>query len=191
MSAESSSTTESTSSESSTSRESTSSEPNSTDTAAGRPGESATATANTLTMTRIFDAPRELVFAAWTDPDQLAQWWGPDQLHTPRGSVRVEPRLGGVWQATMVMDDGGQEFPTSATFTRFDPPNGFELHDGPTEFFAFDTDLTVTFEDVDGGTRMTILQNFHTPSFDFGDSILGWGTSLEKLRRQLAGPQAA
>jgi uncharacterized protein YndB with AHSA1/START domain len=86
----------------------------------------------------------------------------------------------------MVMNDGGQEFPTNATFTRIDPPNGFVLHDGPNEFFPFASDLSVALEEVDGGTRMTIVQTFHTESFDFGDSILGWGTSLEKLRGLLA-----
>ena len=161
-----------------------STEPNSTETA--RPGESAAATANTLTMTRIFNAPRELVFAAWIDPDQLAQWWGPEHLHTPRETVTVEPRVGGTWAATMVMDDNGMEFPSTGTFTRIDPPNGFELYNEPNQFFAFSASVAVTFEDVDGGTRMTIVQHFDTESFDFGDSILGWGTSLEKLRRLLA-----
>jgi uncharacterized protein YndB with AHSA1/START domain len=161
-----------------------STEPNSTETA--RPGESAEATANTLTMTRIFKAPRELVFAAWIDPDQLAQWWGPDHLHTPRETVVVEPRVGGAWAATMVMDDNGMEFPSTGTFARFDPPNGFELRHEPNQFFAFSASVAVTFEDVDGGTRMTMVQHFDTESFDFGDSILGWGTQLEKLRRLLA-----
>ncbi|HEV7168046.1 MAG TPA: SRPBCC domain-containing protein [Micrococcaceae bacterium] len=152
-----------------------------------RPGESAVVGGgNTLTITRIFEAPRELVFQAWTDPDQLAQWWGPEQLHTPRESVIVEPQVGGTWAATMVMDDGGQEFPTSARFTSFDPPKGFAMHDEPNEFFPFASELKVDFEEVDGGTRMTIVQHFDTESFDFGDSILGWGTSLEKLRRLLA-----
>lgn len=166
-----------------------STEPNTSETPAApaRPGESAVAGGNTLTITRIFDAPRELLFQAWTDPDQLAQWWGPEQLHTPRDTVTIEPRVGGIWSANMVMNDGGQEFPKSGTFTRIDPPNGFALHDGPNEFFPWASDLSVSFEELDGGTRMTIVQSFDTESFDFGDSILGWGTSLEKLRRVLAG----
>jgi len=152
-----------------------------------RPGEGAVVGGgNTLTITRMFEAPRDLVFQAWTDPDQLTQWWGPEHLHTPRESVTVEPHVGGTWAATMVMDDGGQEFPTSAKFTSIDPPNGFVLHDEPNEFFPFASQLRVDFEEVGGGTRMTIVQHFDTESFDFGDSILGWGTSLEKLRRLLA-----
>jgi uncharacterized protein YndB with AHSA1/START domain len=153
-----------------------------------RPGEGAVvAGGNTLTITRIFEAPRELVFQAWTDPEQLARWWGPEHLHTPSESVTVEPRVGGTWAATMVMDDGGQEFPTSAKFTSIDPPNGFMLHSEPNEIFPFASQLRVDFEEAGGGTRMTIVQHFDTESFDFGDSILGWGTSLEKLRRLLAG----
>jgi len=163
-----------------------SNEHNSTETAAGRPGESSAATANTLTMTRIFKAPRDLVFAAWMDPDQLAQWWAPEHLHTPRETVTIEPRVGGMWAATMVMDDGGMEFPSTGTFTRMDPPSGFELRHEPNEFFAWPVTVNVAFEDVDGGTRLTVVQHFHTETFDSGNALLGWGSQLEKLRVLLA-----
>src|SRR5262245_64936028 len=57
-----------------------------------------------LIFTRIFDAPRELVFAAWTDPQHLAQWWGPQGFTTTIHEMDVRP--GGVWRLTMHGPDG-------------------------------------------------------------------------------------
>jgi uncharacterized protein YndB with AHSA1/START domain len=149
----------------------------------GTAGESAVVDGTTLTIVRIFDAPRELLFRAWTDPDQLARWWGPEGLHTPRETIEVEPAVGGVWKATMVMDDGGAEFPSAGHFTRIEEPGLLELHEPPSELFDFASTLLITLEDLGGRTRMTVVQTMHTDSFDFGDSIPGWSTSLEKLRR--------
>ncbi|MGA7204343.1 MAG: SRPBCC domain-containing protein [Specibacter sp.] len=150
-------------------------------------GESMDAGANTLTIVRVFNAPRELVFAAWTDPDQLAQWWGPKELHTPRESVSVDAQVGGTWTATMVMTETGQEYPTTAKFTRIDPPNGFEMREEPGDIFPFAVTMKATFEEVDGRTVMTVVQHFDVESFDFSNSILGWGTSLDKLHALLKG----
>lgn len=151
------------------------------------PGEGMDATANTLTIVRIFNAPRELLFAAWTDPDQLARWWGPAGLRSPRERISIDAQVGGVWSAPMVMDDGSAEFPATGTFTRMDPPNALEMREGPTAMFPFASSITVSFDDVGGATKMTIVQHFDTESFDFGDSKDGWGTSLEKLRALAGG----
>ena len=48
-----------------------------------------------ITITRVFSAPRELVFQAWTDPDHLARWFGPAGFEIPRDSVSIEARVGG------------------------------------------------------------------------------------------------
>lgn len=151
-----------------------------------RAGESMVVDGTTLTIVRLFDAPPEVLFEAWTDPDQLAQWWGPEHLHTPRESVEIDAVVGGVWKATMVMDDGGAEFPSVAHFTKVEPPSRLELHLPASEMFPFEITMKLSFEEVDGRTRMTVVQHFATESFDFGDSVKGWGTSLEKLRRLAA-----
>ena len=56
----------------------------------------------TILITRIFEAPREVVFAAWLDPDQVAEWYGPEHFTTPREKITIEPRVGGRWDVTMV-----------------------------------------------------------------------------------------
>jgi uncharacterized protein YndB with AHSA1/START domain len=54
-----------------------------------------TATDQQVLITRIFEAPRERVFAAWTDPAQVAAWYGPEHFDTPRENVHIELRVGG------------------------------------------------------------------------------------------------
>ena len=61
-------------------------------------------------ITRIFDAPRERVFKAWTDPDEVAAWYGPEHMDTPRERIRIDLRVGGRYELTMVQRDGGGEF---------------------------------------------------------------------------------
>ena len=70
-------------------------------------------TEHQVLITRIFEAPREAVFAAWTDPGQIAAWYGPEQFDTPRDSVHVDLRVGGRWELTMVQRNGGTEHPVA------------------------------------------------------------------------------
>jgi uncharacterized protein YndB with AHSA1/START domain len=106
-----------------------------------------------LDIVRVFDAPRELVWAAWTDPDQIAQWWGPAGMHTPRDSVELDVRPGGVFRITMVQTDTGAEFPSDMRFTTVAAP--------ATLGFAWESQRgigagssTVTFKDLGGKTEV-------------------------------------
>jgi uncharacterized protein YndB with AHSA1/START domain len=68
------------------------------------------ATDQVVLITRIFEAPREQVFRAWTDPDQVAAWYGSDHFDTPRERILIDLRVGGRYELTMVRRDGGGEF---------------------------------------------------------------------------------
>ena len=61
-------------------------------------------------VTRIFEAPRERVFRAWTDPDELAAWYGPEHMEAPRDRIHIDLRVGGRWELTMVQRGGDREF---------------------------------------------------------------------------------
>ncbi|HYI50919.1 MAG TPA: SRPBCC domain-containing protein [Microbacterium sp.] len=74
-----------------------------------------------FTITRVFDAPRELVWRAWTDPDEAATWWHPRGIQTPRESVRIDARVGGRYAYTMVAPDG-TEYPTAGEYHEITPP---------------------------------------------------------------------
>jgi uncharacterized protein YndB with AHSA1/START domain len=61
-----------------------------------------------ILITRIFDAPRERVFRAWTDPGEVAAWFGPAGIETPLDRIRIDLRVGGRFELTMVRGDGGE-----------------------------------------------------------------------------------
>ena len=74
-----------------------------------------------FTITRIFDAPREVVWHAWTDPDEAAIWWHPRGIRTPRESVHIDARIGGRYSYTMIAPDGNQ-YPTTGIYREITPP---------------------------------------------------------------------
>ena len=103
---------------------------------------------------REFDAPRELVFEAWTDPRHLAQWWGPNGFTTTTSSFDMRP--GGVWRFVMHGPDG-RDYENRITFDEVVKPERLAYHHGgggDVEPVQFRT--TVTFEDLGGNrTRLT------------------------------------
>jgi uncharacterized protein YndB with AHSA1/START domain len=108
----------------------------------------------TLVGVREFDAPRELVFEAWTDPKHLAQWWGPDGFTTTTSAFDMCP--GGVWRFVMHGPDG-RNYENQITFDEVVRPERLVYHHGggdAVEPVQFRT--TVTFEDIGGRTRLTM-----------------------------------
>lgn len=140
------------------------------------------ATGLDFTFTRDFDAPRDLMFEVFMDPEHFHRFWGPHGTHTPLESVVIEPRVGGRFESTMVADDGSGAFPVHAHFTEHVPP----------ERFAFRIDAnglvsTTTFEDLGGGrTRMTVHQTNLTPEFVTEESQAGFATSIDRYEAYLA-----
>ena len=143
-----------------------------------------------LTMTREFDAPRELVFDAFTDPDQLAAWFGPVGVDSPRDRIVVEPRVGGTWQLVMVWEEDGvaKEGPIDAVISVYDPPSllvATQLAE-PDAATAVRLEMRLAFEDLGGRTRLHLTQG-PFGSADFMDMTReGWGTSFTKLDKVLA-----
>jgi len=111
--------------------------------------------------TRVFDAPRELVFAAFTDPKHLAQWWGPDGFTTTTSAFEFKP--GGVWRFVMHGPDG-RDYQNRITFDEIVAPERLAYHHGggdEVEPVQFNT--VVTFEDIGNGqTRLTWRGTFPT-----------------------------
>jgi uncharacterized protein YndB with AHSA1/START domain len=107
-----------------------------------------------IIATRVFDAPRELVWKAWTDPEHLAHWWGPDGFSTTTSAYDLRP--GGVWRFVMHGPDG-RDYQNRITFDEIVKPERIAYHHGggdDVEPVQFRT--TVTFEDISGKTRLTL-----------------------------------
>ena len=107
---------------------------------------------------REFDAPRDLVFAAWTDPKHLAQWWGPNGFTTTTMSFDLRP--GGIWRFVMHGPDG-RDYQNRITFDEVVPPGRIVYrHGGGEDVEPVQFRQTVVLEDLGGRTRMTWCDDF-------------------------------
>ena len=142
-------------------------------------------------LTRVFDAPRELVFKCWTEPEHLKQWWGPNGFTTP--ACEVDLRVGGAWKIVMRFPDGSNEHTMQAVYREVLPPERLAFTN-----VALDKDgnrlleglTTVTFADLGGKTKLT-LQTRMTGLVSYAGRMLdgmeaGWSQSLERLAEKLA-----
>ncbi|MFD0621298.1 SRPBCC family protein [Paenibacillus sp. GCM10027629] len=108
---------------------------------------------NELIATREYDVPRELVFRAWTTPDLLAQWWGPQGFTNTIHECDMSP--GGTWKFTM-HGPNGVDYPNHNVFVEIVPHERIVLdHLSGHEFR-----VTASFDDLEGRTKVTFRQAF-------------------------------
>lgn len=137
-----------------------------------------------FTIVREFDAPRELVFKAWTDPAQAAKWWGPRNFTTPPSSVSMDVRPGGKYRATMISDVDGTQYPTSGSYREVVEPERLVFTWGdPTGDGSPERESVVTVTFAENGDKTTMTFHLVAPgplSRDDGAED-GWGESLDRL----------
>lgn len=144
-----------------------------------------------LAISRIFEAPREIVYQAFVDPDQIAQWFGPVGWVVPRDTVEVDARPGGQQRFVMVnADDPSQRSPVNATFTEVIENEllvGEERVEGIPGFEGIATmTMRLEFHDEPGGrTRIELRQGPFSHEMEEG-SREGWNSSFGKLDDLLA-----
>ena len=126
-----------------------------------------------FTITRVFDAPRELVWKAWTDPEHVAAWFGPRSITTPLTTITMDVRPGGSFELTMVSDDDGQEYPSGGTFLEVVEFERLVWRDRDR-----DLEVTITFADLGGRTEMTCHVVGRTGG---AQAYEGWSTMFDKL----------
>jgi uncharacterized protein YndB with AHSA1/START domain len=138
-------------------------------------------------ITRIFDAPRERVFKAWTDPDAVAEWYGPEHFDAPRERIRIDLRVGGRYELTMVRRDGGGEFAVGYEIVELDAPRLLVLRSDPMPEVGMLEPTVVRMELHDHGdrTRMTLTDGPYPVGGVQAES--GWSNSFDKLARVVAG----
>jgi uncharacterized protein YndB with AHSA1/START domain len=145
-----------------------------------------------VVITRVFDAPRELVWKAWTDPRHVAQWWGPKHFTNPVCELDVRP--GGVFLVHMMGPDG-TVYPSKGVFQEVVEPErlvftstAFEDADGNPMLAARNT---VTFEEQGGKTKLTLHAVVVKATPEVEEALAGmeqgWNESLDKLVEHLAG----
>jgi uncharacterized protein YndB with AHSA1/START domain len=144
-----------------------------------------------LTVSRVFDAPRELVFKAWTEPERLMAWWGPREW--PLAVCKVDLRAGGRWHYCM-RGPNGEEAWGLGQYKEIDPPKRLVLTDNFSnaagDAIPPASVMTVEFEDLGGRTLLKSRSVFDSP--EHRDTVLGMGMvegmteSLDRLEEHLA-----
>jgi len=125
----------------------------------------------TIVITRTVDAPRALVWTAWTDPRHIAQWWGPNGFRTTIQAMEVKP--GGIWRFIMHGPDG-TDYPNKIVYREVKKPERLVYdHSGAegSEMHIFQA--TVTFAERNGTTEITMASTF--PSVAARDGELKFG----------------
>jgi uncharacterized protein YndB with AHSA1/START domain len=112
----------------------------------------------TLVVCRTIAAPRVLVFDAFTDPDHLAHWWGPNGFTTT--SIAFDMRVGGFWRFVMHGPDG-RAYDNHVVYDEIVPPERLTFHHIGNEGSLHHA-TTVTFEDLGASTRLTLTVVFAT-----------------------------
>src|SRR6478735_1636831 len=142
-----------------------------------------------IVLGRVIDAPRSLVYAAWTDPDQIQQWFGPEGLAIETKEIDLKP--GGVWRFDMVAPDGTR-YTNRMVFLRMDAPAFIEVEHGSDQ----DNDpgrfrMLVTFDEQSDGKTVLTLRQMH-PSRERREWAIGFGAveyggqTLAKLAQHVA-----
>lgn len=155
---------------------------------------------NSLVITRVFDAPREEVWKAWTDPEIFKAWWGPEGFTSSVSKMEVE--VGGKYLNVMHgpgMDGIVRDFWSTGVFKEITEPerlvmtdsfadeNGNAVpasHYGMSAEFPMEMTVTVEFENENGRTKMTLTQA-GMPATEQVGARQGWGQSFDKLAKVL------
>lgn len=127
-------------------------------------------------LSRWFDASVDAVWSAFTEPEQLAQWYGPAGVQVDPGSVRVEPRTGGPWALTMLVGD--RRMPLSGTVTEVRDRERLVVTDAMPDGTI--VTMTVELREENGGTRLELRQG-PFPESGCAGAEGAWGQAMDKL----------
>jgi uncharacterized protein YndB with AHSA1/START domain len=138
-----------------------------------------------ILITHVFDAPRDLVFRAWTDPGNVAQWFGPEGFETPRETVAIDLRVGGGFELVMVQKETGAKFPVRYEIMELDPPRLLVLRGEPKPEMGMPEPTITRIELHDHGdkTRMSLSDGPYTHA---AHAEAGWNGAFAKLDALLA-----
>jgi uncharacterized protein YndB with AHSA1/START domain len=147
-----------------------------------------------IVLSRVIDAPRRTVYAAWTDPHQIQAWFGPEGMVVETKEIDLNP--GGVWRFDMVAADGTR-YTNRMVFLRMEAPALIEVeHGSDQENDPGKFRMLVTFDEQSDGKTVLTLRQMH-PSKERREWAIGFGAveyggqTLEKLARHVARVRAS
>jgi uncharacterized protein YndB with AHSA1/START domain len=139
-----------------------------------------------ISITRVFNAPRELVFQAWTEPARFARWFGGRDSSIPLESIAMDVRPGGAWHALMIAGPDRVEIPWKGVYLEVAPPERlvFTLSDQPGPEAEV---VSVVLTDLGGKTQMVFQQRGgHLTDEGYAGAQAGWELFFERLAEVVA-----
>jgi uncharacterized protein YndB with AHSA1/START domain len=146
-----------------------------------------------LVITRVFDAPRELVWKAWTEPERMKKWWGPKGFTSPVSKIDLQ--VGGKYLNCMRSPEG-KDYWSTGVYREVVAPERLVMTDSfadaegnvvPATYYGMSTDfplelqVTATLEEHEGKTKMT-LRHVGIPAGEMSELTgAGWNESFDKL----------
>jgi uncharacterized protein YndB with AHSA1/START domain len=145
---------------------------------AGEPG---------ITLTRVFDAPRERVWREWTEPEAFADWFGGPESEVPLSSVSMDVRPGGAWRATMFSGPDRRESRWKGEYREVAQPERlvFTVSDQPGEE-RYELVIVVLTDLGDDRTEMLFEQRGHMAAKGYERAREGWSTFFDRMDERLA-----
>jgi uncharacterized protein YndB with AHSA1/START domain len=148
---------------------------------------------NGLIITRVFNAPRTMVWRSWTDPEYVMRWWGPKDFTSPK--CKIDLRVEGKYLFVMRSPDG-RDYYSTGRYLEIDPINKIVCTDSfadekgnvvPASYYEMEDSIplelqiTLIFEDQDGKTKMTMRHDGFPEGEHRKMAELGWSESFDKL----------
>jgi uncharacterized protein YndB with AHSA1/START domain len=140
-----------------------------------------------ITITRVFDAPRELVWKEWVDPESFADWFGGSESDVPLSTVSMDVRPGGRWRATMYAEPGRRQIDWKGEYREVVEPERlvFTVSDRPDDVYEL---ITVVLNDLgDGRTEMLFEQRGQLSAEWYKRAEQGWSSFFDVMAGHLAG----
>ena len=138
-----------------------------------------------ITITRVFDAPRERVWREWTEPERFADWFG-GSAEVPLASVSMDVRPGGSWRLTMFADPERREIRWKGQYREVVVPERlvFTVSDQPGTAYEL---ITVVLTDLgDGRTEMLFQQRGAMSAEQYERAEHGWSSFFDRIAQRLA-----
>ena len=141
-----------------------------------------------ITITRVFDAPRDRVWREWTEPERFADWFGGGESEVPLSTVSMDVRPGGAWRLTMLAGPERREIRWKGEFREVVAPERlvFTLSDQPDDD-AYELIVVVLTDLGDGRTKMLFEQRGSLPPEVYEGAAQGWSGFFDRIAERLAG----
>ena len=140
-----------------------------------------------ISLTRVFEAPRERLWAEWTEPEAFADWFGGPECEVPLSSVTMDVRPGGAWKLTMFAPPDRREINWWGEYREVDEPERlvFTISDQPAKDL-WELVIVVLTDLGDGRTEMHFEQRGRMAPEEYERAKTGWGGFFDRMAERLA-----